>query len=62
MKTLTINGLRLKNFKGIRDFTLEPDGCDITVAGDNATGKTTLVDAFTWVLFAGYAWAYYHFN
>jgi len=43
--------LTLKNFKGIRSFTLDAQGCDISVFGDNATGKTTLADAFMWLLF-----------
>ncbi|MBC7340856.1 MAG: AAA family ATPase [Clostridia bacterium] len=43
--------LTLRNFKGIRDFTLEADGYDVDIYGDNATGKTTLFDAFLWLLF-----------
>lgn len=43
--------LHLINFKGIRDFTLTPDGENTTVEGDNGTGKTTLADAFLWLLF-----------
>lgn len=43
--------LELSNFKGIKSFKLEPQGKDIAVLGDNATGKTTLFDAFLWLLF-----------
>ena len=43
--------LALHNFKGIKQFTLETNGDDVTVFGDNATGKTTLWDAFLWLLF-----------
>ncbi len=43
--------LTLRNFKGIREFTLDAQGNDISVYGDNATGKTTIFDAFTWLLF-----------
>lgn len=43
--------LKLENFKGIRDFTLQADGSSVTVYGDNGTGKSTLFDAFTWLLF-----------
>lgn len=43
--------LRLHNFKGIRSFTLEPQGRDLGVFGANATGKTTLADASQWLLF-----------
>lgn len=48
MKLIT---LMLQNFKGIRNFTLDAQGGDISVFGDNATGKTTLADAFMWLLF-----------
>lgn len=43
--------LELHNFKGLRDFVLEPDGHDVEVRGDNATGKTTIFDAYLWLLF-----------
>jgi len=43
--------LTLANFKGIKSFTLEPQGQDVSVMGANATGKTTLQDAFLWLLF-----------
>ena len=43
--------LILRNFKGIREFTLDAQGNDISVYGDNATGKTTIFDGFTWLLF-----------
>ncbi len=43
--------LTLKNFKGIKDFTLEANGHNMNIFGDNATGKTTIFDAFLWLLF-----------
>lgn len=43
--------LHLKNFKGIKEFTLDTQGQDVNIFGDNATGKTTLADAFMWLLF-----------
>lgn len=43
--------LTLGNFKGVRDFTLEPGGLSTNVYGTNATGKTTLADALSWLLF-----------
>lgn len=43
--------LTLQNFKGILDFTLEPQGQHMVVRGDNATGKTTLFDAVQFLLF-----------
>jgi len=44
--------LALHNFKGLREFDLDPDGEDISVYGDNATGKTTLADGWFWLLFS----------
>lgn len=49
--SITLVRLTLKNFKGLKDFTLEPNGRPISVFGDNSTGKTTLYDAFLWLLF-----------
>jgi DNA repair exonuclease SbcCD ATPase subunit len=43
--------LALKDFKGVHDFTLDTHGRDVSVFGENRTGKTTLFDAFLWVLF-----------
>ncbi|MEW8957818.1 MAG: AAA family ATPase [Moorella sp. (in: firmicutes)] len=43
--------LTLKNFKGIRSFTLDTMGGNVDIYGDNATGKTTIFDAFLWLLF-----------
>ncbi|MCM1566067.1 MAG: hypothetical protein NC238_09005 [Dehalobacter sp.] len=43
--------LTLSNFKGITAFTLDTQGGNVTVYGDNALGKTTLFDAFLWLLF-----------
>lgn len=51
MKTLRLNRLTLANFKGIRNFTLEPNGADCMVYGANEAGKTSLVDAYQWLLF-----------
>lgn len=42
--------LQLENFKGIRQFTFSPGGHGATVFGDNGTGKTTLADAYFWLL------------
>lgn len=48
--TMKLLELRLENFKGVRQFTLAPDGHNATVFGDNGTGKTTLADAYFWLL------------
>ncbi len=42
--------IALENFKGIRSFTLEPNGKDVTVYGANGIGKSTLADAYLWLL------------
>lgn len=48
MKLLT---LKLRNFKGERQFTLETMGGNVDIYGDNEAGKTTLEDAYLWLLF-----------
>ena len=48
---IRINKLLLQNFKGIKQLEINADGESLTVYGDNATGKTTIFDAFTWLLF-----------
>lgn len=48
---IKLNWLRLKNFKGIKNFTLTADGKNIFVKADNGKGKTTVADAFFWLLF-----------
>ena len=48
---MEIKKLTLRNFKGIDEYALTPDGKNITVFGANATGKTTLMDGLTWLLF-----------
>jgi len=48
---MKLKTLKLHNFKGIENFTLETQGKDVEIFGDNGTGKTTIFDAFTWLLF-----------
>lgn len=43
--------LRLKNFKGIKDFTLDLDGKNANIYGANASGKSSCFDGFLWLLF-----------
>ena len=50
MKKVKILKLSLLNFKGIKQLEITFNGTT-KIYGDNATGKTTLVDAFTWLLF-----------
>ena len=51
MKEIKLMNLTLKNFKGIKEFELNVNGNDATIFGDNETGKTSLYDAFLWLLF-----------
>ncbi|HEA69114.1 MAG TPA: hypothetical protein ENI07_20220 [Desulfobacterales bacterium] len=48
---IKLTKLTLVNFKGIGNFEFNPDGKNATIRGDNATGKTTVADAFRWLLF-----------
>ena len=48
---IRINRLTLQNFKGIKSLEINADGENLNIYGDNATGKTTVFDAFTWLLF-----------
>ncbi len=41
----------LENFKGIRNAEFNFGGFDTNIYGANGTGKTTVFDAFTWLLF-----------
>lgn len=50
MKKITIKSLHIENFKGVK----LPDvafGNKTKIKGQNASGKTTIFDAFTWLLF-----------
>lgn len=46
-----IESLKIRNFKGMKEMDIVFDPIETTICGDNATGKTTVVDAFTWLLF-----------
>ena len=47
---LTLEKIRLENFKGCRSLELDFSAGNTKIAGANGTGKTTIVDAFCWVL------------
>lgn len=51
MKEIIILRLTLLNFKGIRSLTVDFDEHETNIYGANAAGKTTVFDAFRWVLF-----------
>lgn len=50
MKTIKLISLMLRNFKGAKDVTISFDG-DTDIYGANEAGKTTINDAWTWLLF-----------
>ena len=44
--------MKLTNFKGLQSLMLDfPDGGNYSIYGTNGAGKTTIVDALTWLLF-----------
>lgn len=52
MKTIKLISLTLQNFKGfLGTRTYNFEGSNANIYGDNATGKTTIVDSFLWLLF-----------
>lgn len=51
MREIKIVRLTLENFKCHRHLRLDFVGRDVTIYGDNATGKTSIYDALTWLLF-----------
>lgn len=43
--------LELKNFKGVKEQLINFDGFSKQISGDNGTGKTSIFDAFCWLMF-----------
>ena len=52
MNEYRIQSMKLQNFCGIQSLEINLNGTDLSVYGDNATGKTTIANAFAW-LFTG---------
>ncbi len=50
MKTI-IKQIILQNFKCCKNATYTFNGNNVTICGANGSGKTTIFDAFTWILF-----------
>lgn len=50
MKQIKLLSMHIQNFKGCKDKTID-FGDKTRISGANATGKTTIFDAFTWLLF-----------
>lgn len=51
MKTITIKNMKLRNFKGFKEFELNANDTNLTIFGETGSGKTTVFDAFWYVLF-----------
>ena len=51
MKTIRLLSLTLDNFRCYDHLDLDFGGRDVTIYGDNASGKTSIYDGLTWLLF-----------
>ena len=51
MKKIELLSMHLVNFKGAKDLTLTFNRGVTRILGRNGSGKTTVFDAFTWLLF-----------
>ena len=51
MNEIKLSKMEIHNFKGLKNFTLDINGLNANIFGENGTGKTTLNDAFLWVMF-----------
>lgn len=51
MKQVILKKISLVNFKGVRNYSIEFNEKMTSVMGKNGSGKTTIFDAFTWLLF-----------
>jgi hypothetical protein len=47
---IKLNFIEIENFKGIKHFRLDLGGENALLAGKNGTGKTTVVDAWFWLM------------
>jgi predicted ATP-binding protein involved in virulence len=47
---LRLRKISIENFKGISQLVIDFQE-RTTISGQNATGKTTIMDGFTWLLF-----------
>lgn len=47
---MKLQTLTLSNFQGMKRFTLPVHGRNASIYGENATGKTTIANAYAWLL------------
>lgn len=48
---MKLSELRIRDFKGIHDLWIDFGGRNMNIYGENGTGKTTVYDAFLWLMF-----------
>ncbi len=48
---IKLNWLKVSNFKGLKGLTIMANGKNVSIFGNNATGKTSIIDSFLWLLF-----------
>lgn len=51
VESMKILKLKLENFQGVKEFEVAPDGKSCSLYGDNGTGKSTVYNAFTWLMY-----------
>ncbi|EAC8477260.1 hypothetical protein JH67_02880 [Listeria monocytogenes] len=51
MRKIELKKIELENFKGIKHLIVDFGEKETNIFGSNGTGKTTILDAFTWLLF-----------
>ncbi len=51
MKHIQLQSLTINHFKGIEHYSITLDGKSMDIFGDNDAGKTSIYDAFLWVLY-----------
>lgn len=47
---IKLNQMKLTNFQGVKDLELNFNGLDKSIRGDNGTGKTTVINAYYYLL------------
>lgn len=48
---MKVKSLGLKNYQAIKELSIEANGKNVVIYGDNGTGKTTVANALAWLLF-----------
>lgn len=51
MKKIVLKKLTLKNFRGIKELEVNFNDVATNISGENGTGKSTIFNAFCWLLF-----------